>query len=98
MSAATSTYKDRTRHHTQVLWNAVLLFLQWHRQLELWRWLRESWTQGHVRATFVIRWFPFFQESSQRVVLHRSCCIPREMVVADEIRDGTEVMGQFLGA
>jgi hypothetical protein len=61
--------EDRTCHHSQMLWNAVPVCLQRHRQP--WRWLRDAWTQGYMRATCVVVWHPLVQEIPQVVLSER---------------------------
>jgi hypothetical protein len=46
------TTKNWTCHHSQMLRNTVPVSMQLHRQP--WRWLRNAWTQGHMRTPLVI--------------------------------------------
>jgi hypothetical protein len=56
------TTQDRTRHDTEVIWNAVSIVLKRHRQLE--RWLWNAWPQGHVWPTRVVKVAPFHHQEA----------------------------------
>ena len=47
-------------------WKLLPVVLQRHRPL--WRWLRDTWIQGHVRTALMIMSYPCFQDASQVVL------------------------------
>jgi hypothetical protein len=63
------TTKNWTCHHSQVLWNAVPLFVQWHKHQ--WRWLWDTWTQGYMRASCIVISHPFYEDTSQVMFCQR---------------------------
>ena len=60
------TAEDRTGHNTLMRWKPLPVVLQRHRPL--WRWLRDTWIQGHVRTALMIMSYPCFQDASQVVL------------------------------
>src|SRR5919198_6177597 len=57
--------EDRTCHHTAMCRQSMPMGLERHRQCS--RWLRDAWTQGHVRPSSIIMRHPYGQQTPEMV-------------------------------
>ena len=57
--------EDRTCHHTALCRQSMPMRLERHRQCS--RWLRDAWTQGHVRAPSIVMRDPLHEDVPQVV-------------------------------